>query len=84
MNKTKFGIMFVLAGMSWALWFGMSETKITDMWYLAMGVMTTFHGLEKIVEDNDAPTARLLGKLANTSFFVFIGLVILSFIFPGR
>ncbi|GEM_PF-4222629 len=84
MNKIKLGIMYVLSGMLWGFGYGMSETKITDMWFLPMGVMIMFHGLEKIVEDNDAATARLVVKIANTSMVVAIGLIILSFIFLRR
>ena len=79
-NKTVMSIMYVIGGMVWVFGFGMSKTKITDMWFLGMAAMITCHGLEMLVKDNDATTARLFGKMANISMFIAVSLLVLGII----
>jgi hypothetical protein len=73
-KQTLFALSYVLAGMAWGFAFYTSATKTTDVWFLPLGLMIMFHGLEKLLEGYNSAEAKVFGKLANACFiFVMAG-----------
>ncbi|HYF61698.1 MAG TPA: hypothetical protein VD886_02725 [Herpetosiphonaceae bacterium] len=73
-KKTLIALGYMLGGMLSLYAFGVSKTKLTDIWYLPMAVMIICHGVEKLLEDYNPAEAKVFGKIANACFiFVMAG-----------